>query len=97
MEYEFSFLSEMIKDGTTKADAQARLAESFGYSSSIDITNYDPIDAAKTGDLNTSAILQANALIANTLKQVTAISESSNLNTTPLSICLGRSIFYHFR
>ena len=76
----------MIKDGTTKADAQARLAESFWILSSIDITSYDPIDAAKTGDLNTSAILQANALIANTLKQVTAISESSNLNSSPVSI-----------
>ena len=81
-----TILSEMIKDGATKVDAQARLAESFGYSSSIDITNYDPIIAAKTGDSNTSAILQANALIANTLKQVTAIAESSNLNSSPISI-----------
>jgi hypothetical protein len=81
-----TILSEMVKNGTPKEQAQAELAASFGYSDTIDITHYDPILAAKTGDTNTSALLQANALIANTLKQITAITEASNINAQPVDI-----------
>ena len=81
-----TILSEMIKRGTPKEQAQAELAASFGYSNTIDITNYDPIAAANNDDANTNAILQANALVANILKQVTAITEVSNLNAKPADI-----------
>jgi hypothetical protein len=81
-----TILNEMVKNGTPKEQAQIELAASFGYSNTIDISNYDPIVAAKNGDANTSTILQANALIANILKQVTAITETSNLNAKSADI-----------
>ena len=73
-----TILSEMIKSGTPKEQAQAELAASFGYSNTIDISSYDPIAGAKDGDSNTVAILEANALVVNTLIQITAVSEHMN-------------------
>ena len=81
-----TILHQLIKVGHSKTNAQGKLADSFGYSTSIDVTNYDPILAAKNGDMNTTAVLRANALVANTLKQVTAITESTNLNANPSDI-----------
>ena len=83
-----TILSEMIKSGLAKNEAQIKLAESFGYSTAVDITTYDPISAAKYGDSDTVAILQANALVVNTLKQVTAIAEYSKLNADKSELAL---------
>jgi hypothetical protein len=83
-----TILSEMVKSGLVKSEAQVQLAESFGYSTSLDITTYDPIAAAKSGDSNTVAILQANALVVNTIKQITAMSEYSKLDSDASAIAM---------
>jgi hypothetical protein len=81
-----TILSEMIKNGTPKGDAQTELAKTFGYSNTIDITTYDPIAEAKTGDSDTVAILQANALVVNTFKQVAAIADHMNSEAESIEV-----------
>jgi hypothetical protein len=81
-----TILNEMIKNGTPKADAQTELSKTFGYSNTIDITSYDPIAEAKTGDSDTVAILQANALVVNTFKQVAAIADHINSEAESIEV-----------
>jgi hypothetical protein len=81
-----TILSEMIKNGTPKGDAQTELAKTFGYTNTIDITTYDPIAEAKTGDSDTVAILQANALVVNTFKQVAAIADHMNSEAESIEV-----------
>jgi hypothetical protein len=75
-----SLVNQMIRDGQNKDDAMRNLAQSFGYSTEIDVTTYDPFAAAGTGDEDSKRILQSGALVANMMKQAEAYSEISGLN-----------------
>ena len=45
-----TLVNEMIANGEDKETALLEIADAFGYSSEIDITKYNPFEAAGTGD-----------------------------------------------
>ncbi len=55
----------------------AALSSSLGYSNDIQLTHYDPIQAAGDGDENAKQILVAGSLIANLIKQSEAFASLS--------------------
>ena len=70
----------METDGATKEEALATTANAFGYPAEIDVTNFDPIQAAASGDEDSKKILQSAALVANMMKQAEVFSEIANLD-----------------
>jgi hypothetical protein len=72
----------MMDAGQTKGEALIATANAFGYPAEIDVTNYDPFQAAGLGDVDSKKILQSSALVANMMKQAEIFAEISALSTT---------------
>jgi hypothetical protein len=72
----------MMDVGQTKEEALLATANAFGYPAEIDVTNYDPFQAAGLGDFDSKKILQSSALVANMMKQAEIFAEISGVSTT---------------
>ena len=72
----------MMDAGQTKEEALIATANAFGYPAEIDVTNYDPFQAAGLGDVDSKKILQSSALVANMMKQAEIFAEISAVSTT---------------
>ncbi|QWD61817.1 VCBS domain-containing protein, partial [Polynucleobacter sp. MWH-UH25E] len=59
--------------GLTAQDASALLAKQLGLSASIDLSTYDPVTAALTGDANAAKIFAAAVQVENTIVQAAAL------------------------
>ena len=75
-----TLVNEMIANGEDKETALLEIADAFGYSSEIDITKYNPFEAAGTGDEASKKILQSGALVANMMKQAEAFAKISGID-----------------
>ena len=72
----------MMDAGQSKEQALVATANAFGYPAEIDVTNYDPFQAAGSGDVDSKKILQSSALVANMMKQAEVFAEIAGLPTT---------------
>ncbi|QWD77375.1 VCBS domain-containing protein [Polynucleobacter sp. MWH-Svant-W18] len=57
----------------TAQDASALLAKQLGLSAGIDLSSYDPVTAALTGDTNAAKIFAAGVQVENTIVQAAAL------------------------
>jgi hypothetical protein len=71
----------MMDAGQTKEEALLASANAFGYPAEIDVTNYDPYEAAGLGDVDSKKILQSSALVANMMKQAEVFAEIAGIST----------------
>jgi VCBS repeat-containing protein len=63
----------------TAADAAAQVATAFGIDPThIDLTTYDPVPAAVTGDAAATAVLAAGVQVQSTVAQISAVGASSS-------------------
>jgi hypothetical protein len=61
--------------GMSKGEAKAKVALVLGLPATIDPTNYDPLEAAASGDANSAKVLLETARLANMMNQVDAFAQ----------------------
>jgi VCBS repeat-containing protein len=73
-----TLITSLAVNGVSTADAAAQVATAFGIDPThIDLTTYDPVPAAVSGDAAATAVLAAGVQVQSTVVQISAVGASS--------------------
>jgi len=74
-----TLVQTLVSGGATVADATAHVAQAFNIDTTkIDLTTYDPVPSAVTGDVAATAVLSAAVQVQSTVAQLTAAGVSTD-------------------
>ncbi|MGY4622578.1 VCBS repeat-containing protein [Bradyrhizobium sp. USDA 4486] len=81
-----TLVQTLVSSGATVTDATAHVAQAFNIDTTkIDLTTYDPVPSAVTGDDAATAVLSAAVQVQSTVAQLTAAGVSTDAAVTALA------------
>jgi VCBS repeat-containing protein len=73
-----TLIVSLTNSNVSAEDAAQQVAQAFGLSSTIDLTTYDPVPAAVSGDPAATAVLSAGIQVQSTVAQISAVGGSAD-------------------